>query len=140
MEVGEMVFSFGGHYALSRPSRGSCGRKAPIQERLVSDLSPSAVRGAWDQAVEHLRLEARWRAGHDVEEENFYEHSEWVGGERSPSGRLSVNMSSWMGVSEEIGGGYLRGGDVFEQAEKVIRAGERALGSLLSRVESGELA
>lgn len=88
---------------------------------------------AWDQVVEHLRAEADWRAGQEVEVLRSYRYAEPLGQEVAPgrSFYLEANLSHAFATLDESGMPVdFEFGDVFEHAETMVRLGDEAMGQI----------
>ena len=86
------------------------------------------VETAWGAIVGHLREEAAWRSGQEVDPLSVYETRETVG-----AFSLTASFTCWEPVTDS--GGAVAGqdwaGDVFDRVEEMVEAGGHALGELL---------
>ena len=89
---------------------------------------------AWEAIAAHLRAEAEWRAGRDVDPISRYKTRECLGGYT-----LTAEFSCWEAMVGADGAAYGQNlvGDVFEQAASMIAAGRRAMDGLQRQLAAG---
>lgn len=97
----------------------------------------SGVREAWERIVEHLRAEADWRAGRDVDQLSTYRYSEPLseGPSTSQSSNLEANVSYCVETLDEDGiSTTFEFGDVFEHVDMMVQLGEPLVGEIEQQV------
>lgn len=95
------------------------------------------VREAWERIVEHLRTEADWRAGQDVDQLSTYKYSEPLseGASADQSLNLEANLSYCVNTLDEDGiSTTFEFGDVFEHVDMMLQLGERLVGEIEQQV------
>ena len=93
----------------------------------------SELRAAWGRIVKHLRAEADWREGRDVDELSWYQYSESLSQEFA-SGycfKLEANLNYCVTTLDEAGRPvHFKFGDVFEHLDTMVRLGGHAVGQI----------
>ena len=93
----------------------------------------SDLRAAWGRIVEHLRAEADWRKGRDVDQMSWYQYSESLSQESVPGYcfKLEANLHYYFAtLGEAATPAQFKFGDVFEHLDTMVPLGERPLGQI----------
>lgn len=99
----------------------------------------SDLRAAWVQLVKHLRAEAEWRAGREVDVLDSYRYLEQLRQGFAPGCfNLEANLSYSIATLDEFEmPANFEFGDVFEHVETMLRLGDQALEQIERQLEQG---
>ena len=98
----------------------------------------SDLRAAWGRIVKHLRAEAVWREGRDVDELSWYGYTEPLSQESAPGCffKLEANLRYCVNTLDETGAPIRSEfGDVFEHLDTMVRLGEHTIRQIERELE-----